>query len=238
MSRVLLTRPMRDSAAFAARLAQAGHEAVISPVIEIAAMAGLQETDLYCETLLATSAHAFEFLPDGHVQALRSKPLYLVGERTAAAARQRGFSAVQFVAPDGAALVAMIKDRRSLPGEMLYLAGRERKLLLERELSHAGAAVQVAEVYCAKLAVDLSATAQDALQAGTLDAAMHFSRRSAEIFCALVTRAGLAQQARAMRHICLSQDVALGLASLDAGSICVAARPDGEAMIAVFKLPA
>lgn len=235
MSRVLLTRPQRDSVSFAARLTQAGHEVLISPVLEIVAAGNPEEIELHCGALLATSAHAFGFLSDEVVQALHSKPLYLVGERTAAVARARGFSDVQCVARDGAELAAIISGLEARPSAMLYLAGRERKHWLERELVRGGVALQIADVYCAHPVPVLNAGAQRALRDGFLDAVMHFSRRSAEIFCALAAQAGLAAQARAIRHICLSQDVARGLTPLGGARMIIAARPDGQSMIEALE---
>jgi hypothetical protein len=38
---------------------------------------------------------------------------------------------------------------------------------------------------------------------------LHFSRRSAQLFAACAAKAGLATQAEALRHVCISRDAAL-----------------------------
>ncbi len=66
-------------------------------------------------------------------------------------------------------------------------------------------------IYEARAVASLSDEALDALRKGLVDAAFHFSRRSASIFCTLVSAAGLANEARALLHVCISTDAADGL---------------------------
>ena len=64
---------------------------------------------------------------------------------------------------------------------------------------------------------------------------LHFSKRSAETYLAGAAQAGVAKQALAVRHICLSAQVAEPLASAGAGRIAIAPRPDEAALIASLE---
>jgi len=76
----------------------------------------------------------------------------------------------------------------------------------------------------------------EALKAGEVDAVLHFSRRSAENYAAGARQAGIAEPALAVRHLCLSAQVAEPLAG--AGQVTIAARPDEAALIALLQAPA
>jgi uroporphyrinogen-III synthase len=74
-----------------------------------------------------------------------------------------------------------------------------------------------------------------ALKVGEVDAVLHFSRRSAENYVAGANAAGMAQAALAVRHFCLSAQVAEPLAGAD--RIAIAARPEEAALIALLGTP-
>ena len=74
-------------------------------------------------------------------------------------------------------------------------------------------------VYDAQPVPALTQEIAAALRAGRVEAALHYSRRSAEIFCAAVAQADLDEAAKRLRHVAISQDCAEGLAALNAMSI-------------------
>ena len=76
-----------------------------------------------------------------------------------------------------------------------------------------------------------------ALQAAEVDAVLHFSKRSAESYLAGAAEAGVAGEALAVRHICLSAQIAAPLADAGAGRIAVAPRPEEAALIASLERP-
>ncbi|MCI0466859.1 MAG: uroporphyrinogen-III synthase, partial [Beijerinckiaceae bacterium] len=106
---VLLTRALDESLRTAARLAGEGHEAILSPVIEMVPTGAVWPAGVV-DGAVATSARAFELLsstPDWpSPEARRLLPLLLVGERTRQAARDRGFEGPDLIAPDAKALIA------------------------------------------------------------------------------------------------------------------------------------
>jgi uroporphyrinogen-III synthase len=75
----------------------------------------------------------------------------------------------------------------------------------------------------------------DALKAGEVDTVLHFSRRSADNYVAGAKKAGIAGPALAVRHLCLSAQVAEPLT--DAAKVAVAPRPDEEALIELLQIP-
>jgi uroporphyrinogen-III synthase len=86
-------------------------------------------------------------------------------------------------------------------------------------------------IYKARAVASLSDEALDALRNGRVDAAFHFSRRSASIFCNLISAAGLANEARALLHVGISTDAADGLRALLPPRLRVAEAPDEAHMI-------
>jgi uroporphyrinogen-III synthase len=152
-----------------------------------------------------------------------------VGERTAAAARRAGFRAVVDAGGDAAALAESLA--RSVPpgGRVLYLAGTERKPVLEQRLREAGLAVTVAEVYTARASGELPPGLFDE---PTPTLALHYSRRTAEAFVAAARAGGHDAAMVRLPHLCLSADVAEPLKRAGASTILVARRPDEDALFA------
>lgn len=230
--RVLVLRPADGAKRTAARLAELGHKPILAPLLEPAAT-GLPAPVGAFDAILATSAQAFSLAPAGALASLRKLPLACVGERTVRAATAAGFDAVLAQAPDAATLVQALAGgaRRT---RYLYLAGRDRKPALEADLRAAGAAVTPWEVYEARAVNALPEAAARALASGSVDAGLHFSRRSAEVFCALCAAAGLMDHARAARHLAISRDAAAGLADLALPGVEVASAPDEASLLALL----
>ncbi len=233
--RVLVTRPQKSAERFARRLEMSGHQALISPVIQIAPMRAEIPGGPF-SAIIATSAHAFEFLhaDQSRFEQLSALPLYLVGQITAMQARAMNFPDIAHVAQHAAALAdAIISD---LPtGHFLYLAGANRKPGLEEKLAAASRQVIIAVTYRAVPADGLSSAAISDISTGKIDAIVHFSRRSAGIFVDLAKAAGLTHHVQDMRHICLSDDVAKGLAALTQANVLTASTPSSETLIEILN---
>ena len=229
--RILVTRPLREGQATARRLLALGHEPLLAPVLEIA---GLEAhiPDGPFDAWLATSINAF----------LTPKPqpgasLHVAGAQTARAAKAAGWPAPATVAADARALVAALLQAYPSKAGFLYLAGRDRKSDVETLLRGAGHAVTVAETYAAEAASAFPPPVLAALADGTLHATLHYSRRSAGMFIALAQASGLAAQAAALLHLCLSHDVAAPLARLGATRILCATAPDEASLLDLLGRP-
>ena len=68
-------------------------------------------------------------------------------------------------------------------------------------------------------------------------AALHYSRRSAQVAAGLCREAGLAGAFRALAHYCLSPDVEAGLAEFGLAAHFVATRPSEDALLAGLPAP-
>lgn len=221
MKRALLLRAPADAARTAARLATMGFEAVCSPVIDIVATGAEPPPGVY-DAALVSSAKGVEAV--ARLDALGALPFHVVGETTAEAARKRGLTPA-IVAGNAAAILPLLLSSYVKPSHFLYLAGRDRQPTLEAGLHAAGHRVTVVEVYVAQAAHELNQTARMQIQAGGISAALHYSRRSAEIFLDLSAAAGLKTKLANFPHIALSDDVAAPLRA-QALHVAVASRPD------------
>lgn len=217
--RVLVTRAQDDAARTAARLTALGHEALIAPLMAIVPTGHAAPNDVF-DAILATSVHALAFvsrLPP----ALSAAPWLVVGERLARALAERGWGTPEVVACDVAALTAAIDERYPEPFRFLYLAGRNRKPDLERALRARGHDVVTVETYAT------DAVAQWDADIRSVDAVLHYSRRSAERFVSVAGDAG--QQ----RHIAISADAAAPLLA-QGWRVEIAATPDEDAMLGLL----
>ena len=75
------------------------------------------------------------------------------------------------------------------------------------------------------------------LRDGTIDAALHYSRRSAELALTLTERLGIGDAFLLLHHACLSADVAEPLLAAKAFALAVAARPDQESLLDLLSDP-
>lgn len=229
---VLVTRPAEAAERTVETLVERGHQAVVSSVLDIVATDAPWPQGVV-DAALATSAHAFAHLradPDWPLpETRRLLPLYLVGERTQKAARARGFEGPADVAIDAQDLATRILAQANRPARAVYLAGRDRKSELEDRLTAADFSLDVLEVYDARAAAGLSEDAIERLHSGKLDAVLHYSRRSAEIFLRLAAAADLT--VAALLHVAISEDAATPLRGAQLPRIAVAAEPKEQSLL-------
>jgi uroporphyrinogen-III synthase len=226
--RILLTRAKADAQRTATKLGVLGHQAIISPVIEVVATGAALPNGSF-DAIIATSAHA---LTTG-ARSLAKIPLYAVGERTREAAERAGWSAPVHVRDNAPALIAVLHSDLPRGQHVLYLAGRDRKPDIEAAAQEIGLDLQLAETYAAREILCLTSEAEGALRDGELDAVLHYSRRSAELFIAMVNRAELRSQAELLHHYALSNDVAAPLIAAGAQTL-VAAEPHEDDLLALL----
>lgn len=222
--RVLVTRAKEDSERTAQRLAALGHEALIAPVLRIVPTGDLAPVGLY-DAAIVTSAHAVEALS---FHARKSIPVFAVGERTADVLRMAGFSSVTAAEGDAVSLSSMIRSTLQ-PCSLLHVTGRHRKEEPTASLRAAGFSVLTWEVYEAQAVESLPEEAVEAFRTGEIGAALHYSRRSAELFVRLAERVGLHAAILSCPHLCLSADVADPLRAAGA-STRVADQPSEDAL--------
>ncbi len=230
--RILFTRPKADAERTAAALRARGHDVVIAPLLDIEL---LSDPDLGAgpwRAILVTSANAVRaIVQHRRHDELRGVAVFTVGQHTAQAMRDAGFTDVASADGNVTDLAKLVAARVKPQERLLYLAGEERSGDLAGLLRARDFAVHTALVYRAVVAKTLPGHAAAAVKAG-IDGVLHFSRRSAEAYVNAV-RAGGLQDAGLTRpvHFCLSARVAEPLKEAGAGQIRVAARPEEAALI-------
>jgi uroporphyrinogen-III synthase len=223
MVRMLVTRPEPDASETAARLAALGIEAVLSPLLVAETLPAALPPPAGFAAIAVTSANALRALHDrGDLPRLRALPVYAVGDRTAAMARDYGFAEVLSAAGDFHALVALVA-RAGLTGPLLYPAARHQSGDLAAALAPFGLLVITVPVYAMNPARRL-------VQEANLDAALFYSRRTAETYVAL---AGDDKASRQLGMLCMSEAVAEPLLAAHFVRVSLAEHPSEMAMMAL-----
>lgn len=204
--RVLVLRPREQAEDTAARLAERGHAAILAPVLAIAATASAPPAGPF-DALLVTSRNA---IPSLAAQRDRFAGLrvFAVGPRTGSALAEAGFADVEAASGDAASLAALVTARLPPRTRLLHAAGRDGRSEPRSALRAAGYDMTTWQVYAAEAASRLPEAAREALSAGSLDAVLHYSPRSAALAEQLVRAAALDLPFRALLHLCLSRSVA------------------------------
>lgn len=223
------TRPTDDSEFFASELAPFGIESMIGPVLHIARkpLAHLLHTPP--DGLLLTSrhaAHALSLLP----ATWRKLPVYCVGNATAKAAAEHGFTRVTSGMKDVQALLPRIAGEMAAGSTLHYLAGDETRADVKNLLALRGITVAVTVVYYAVGEHDLEPQIIEALGASRISGVALFSPRTARITCALMQKAGLGECARGITAYCFSDNVAKEAGKLPWAGLYTCSAPNRAAM--------
>ena len=228
--RLVITRPRDDAARTAEPLRAAGHDVLVAPLLRIEAVAADFGRGPWAAVLMTSANAARVISAHPRAEELKCMPAFTVGARTAAAARATEFANV--ASADGAMsdLVGLIVRRLPGAAPLLYLAGEDRSGDLARELGRHGYRVDTAVIYRAVAVAELPEPLRAALQQGSLDGALHYSRRSAAMLLRLAAAAGVLNAVISLKHYCLSAEVAVPLRDA-AASVAVACSPDEAALL-------
>ena len=243
---VLVTRPLPDAETTAAGLRALGREAVLAPMLRFEPLGFAEDADVAYGGIVVTSANALRAVePHLAGSPLLKLPLFAVGGRTAATARDAGFAKVLSADGDAGALRDLVietakakKLKKKSP--LLYLAGEEVSRDLAGELREKGFEVVTHIAYRMVPAKDLPGDVLDGFAAGGIEAVLHYSRRSAQAFVEAARAGGVEISALALPQCCLSAAVAEIVREAGATQVTVAARPDENALFEALKraLPA
>jgi len=234
--RLLVTRPEPDATRTAAALRARGHAVIVGPLLRIEANPDIDLGAGPYAGVAISSANALRVLASNpRVGELTALPLYAVGRRSAEAARAAGFTTVVSADKDMQALAELIRQRHTgsvLP--LLYVAAEDRAGNLGGALARLGIAVCTVALYRAVQATAFDPAVRAALEAGTVDGVLHFSRRTAEAYLGCAQAGGLAHDALAPMQFCISAKAAEPLAAAGAANLKIASHPDEEAMLALI----
>jgi uroporphyrinogen-III synthase len=228
--RIAVTRPQADGERTAHVLRARGHEVLLAPLMRVEPIAADLSGDW--SAVVITSANALSAIAqNAGLSNLQKLPLFAVGRRSAAAAKE--FAQTHTADGDVGDLVRLIM-REHRGGTLLYLAGEDRAADLVGELSKHGIRAELRVVYRA-VTVPFPADLIAALTAASLDAVLHFSRRSAENYVSGAHAAGITGPALDIRHFCISAHAAEPLLAAGARHVEVAPEPNESALIGLLE---
>ncbi|MGH6866670.1 MAG: uroporphyrinogen-III synthase [Methyloceanibacter sp.] len=233
--RILVTRPEPDASQQAERLAALGHEPVLAPLLEIEFLPDVKVNLEGVQGLIATSRNALRALAPHPARAeAQMLPLLAVGEATAAAATELGFTDVTIGPGTGEALAALIRvDASPDDGELLHLAGDAVAFDLKSALRELGFTVRQTVLYKAVPANGFQEEARAMLEGGRLDGVILMSPRTARIFAALLGQQGVVSKGSGLVCYCLSQAVAEAVIPLGFETR-IAVHPSEEEVLALL----
>ncbi len=226
----LNTRPRDDAAPLTALLERRGHAVTAAPLLSIAY---LTPDDLDLDGvvgLLATSANGLRAFAQASER--RDLAVYTVGDATARAAAEAGFSDVHSASGDVDTLAALVIERLDpQTGALFHAAGTRLAGDLGGQLEQAGFTVNRCVLYRADKAKELPQAARDGLQSGAINSVVFFSPRTARQFATLVNNAGLEMDLDKVDVFCLSAAVAAKAGVLDWRKIHIAEAPTQKALL-------
>ena len=200
---------------------------VLSPVLLFEPVPFHDKADIRYDAVLVTSANALRAVADHpSLAAWRKLRLFAVGEATADAARQAGFSNILVADGDGASLRDLVTAKLKKRGTLCYLAGEVLSRDLAGELDERGYTVITHTAYRMVPVQQLAPDVVAAFNADRIEAVLHFSRRSARAFFDAARGSGVEISALALPHCCISEAVANVAREAGAAQIAVARAPD------------
>jgi uroporphyrinogen-III synthase len=225
--KLIITRPEEDTAALSRKLAEVGHQVVLSPLLEIVANPHIKIPPMIWAAMVVTSANGVRNLPANMVDlTLR---IIAVGTQSAQAARDCGFLKVESHGGDVNGLAEWIVGNVSPPAVLLYVTGKEISGDLAGLLSGHGFDVHRVETYEAK-AKPLKLSSHEI---SACDGVLLYSPRSARLWLQGINENGLIENAMLLQHFCLSPAVARILPQ--DWHISVASEPTDSALLQLLE---
>lgn len=232
--RVFVFRPRPDAERTARAIADHGFEPVVAPLFDVVRLSGEAPEGAF-DALVLTSGNAVPAAAEGPA-AWRDLPVFAVGGRTAAKAREAGLDDARSADGDRNDLIDLIKRTLPPPARLLMIVARDRKEDVPERLKEAGYDVTLWTAYAAEPLSALPEDAQAALRRGQPgDAALHYSARGARTFITLAQAAGVSDAALELTHVVLSADVAAPLIAAGASTVLVAEHPEEAGLLAALE---
>jgi uroporphyrinogen-III synthase len=208
--RILITRPKESAVSLIKHLQSLGHQVTIDPLIHILPMDHESVTKSFppsLEIVVTTSQQAIRCLADLTIQ--RDFLLWCVGVESAKVAKELGFMKIHEAGGSAEALVNRLPLSLHPPLDkpILHVSGDVIRFDLVKALQNKGIAAQRVIVYKTQEAKKLSEDTQTALKAGTLDAILFYSPRTAHVFQTLCLSAALESYCETITSVCFSEAI-------------------------------
>ena len=208
--RLLVTRPEPDATREAETLMALGHEPVRAPLLEIEFLENVPLNLDRVQAIVITSRNALRALGT-HPERDKAVelPLFAVGEATAWAARQLGFTEVTIGPGTGAGLHPIIcQEVHPDRGPLLHIGAEKVAFDLKGALESDGIDLHRVVLYRSHPVETLSEDIVEGLKRGDFDGVLLLSPRTARAFARLVQRYGLVTEVKGLVCYCLSKAIA------------------------------
>lgn len=236
---ILVTRPAPDNEKAATALQARGHDVLLSPMLRFEAAAFEDDGAIAFDAVILSSANAVRAIENHAIRArLTLLPVFAVGEHTARVARDAGFTNITVADGDAISLRERIAESAAAgklkkKASLCYLAGSDLSRDLAGELGARGFTVTTRTVYRMVPVAGFTRAASDAFRAGTIEAVLHYSRRSARAYLDAARADGVEISALALPQCCISDAVAGVLREAGAMQVAAARTPDEKALLDV-----
>lgn len=208
MSTILITRPIDEATFTAERLEAMGHRVVMAPVIRVEAVSfELPESN---RSIIVTSKNGARIGLTSVGD--KERPIFAVGDQTADAVRELGFTNVTVGSGTARQLVPLLLEcGLSEKRKYTHLCGSTLSYNISDVLKNEGLDAENTITYQTAPVGGLSAGVQEALDAEEIDVGLFYSPRTATIFEELVADYGRSDWLRSLDALCLSTRVAQNL---------------------------
>ena len=232
--KVIITRTELDSKNLASKLSKIGLHSLISPVLKIVPVPTEVQNISEFQSMIITSKNTLDTIKTLNLN--KKTLMFCVGNATARLFKKAGFSNVRSASGSSEDLLRIVKQNcNPKTGPVLYLAGRDTRGLIERELSQSGFILEKRIVYQAEAASSLTDAAQRALRYGEIVGIFIFSPRSAMILNELIRKFSLQTSLKRVTAFCLSEAVAKEASKTVWNKILVSEKPTQKSILALAK---
>lgn len=235
--RVLVTRPEPEASATADRLRAMGHDPIVDPLLVPRPLDAALPDPAGIQAVALTSRAAARLLGQHpEIGAYRDKPVFTVGDATAAAAREAGFADVRSAGGTWEDLARrLLAACDPAGGAVLYAAGVDRSGDLAGRLAPDGLTVVTSEIYRMDPSDHLDPATVTALADGSIRAVLLYSKRTADLFVSRLTEAFEGRNWPAPTVHAISAPVAARVAEAGFQRVVVADEPTAESLLATLR---
>lgn len=234
---ILVTRPAPDNQKTAAALRARGHDVLLSPMLRFEPVAFEDDGEIAFDAVILSSANAVRAIEDHAARArLLLLPVFAVGEHTAQIALEAGFTNITVADGDAISLRERIVESAAAgklkkKAALCYIAGADLTRDLAGELGARGFTVVTRTAYRMVPVAGFSDAVSGAFRAGSIEAVLHYSRRSARAYLDAARADGVEISALALPQCCISEAVAAVLREAGAMQVAAARTPDEKALL-------